>query len=69
MKYLLALLVSQALAQSPAPPPSPEMQALQNRVMQELNVSLQCSANNIALAEENKKLKERIEEKAKPDAK
>jgi predicted RNA-binding Zn ribbon-like protein len=56
---LLVLLATPALAQQPAPPP--EMQALQGRVMQEINANLQCSAATIVLQADNAKLKAEIE--------
>ena len=50
---------------------SPEMQALQTRVMQEINSNLQCSAANINIQQELAKLKAELEalKGDKPNAK
>ena len=56
---LVAFTAAQALAQQ-QPAPSPEIQALQARIMQEVSGSLQCSAIAIELREANAKLKAEI---------
>lgn len=58
--FALVLLATPALAQQ-QPAPSPEVQALQARVMQEINGNLQCSTAAITLQGENAKLKAEIE--------
>lgn len=74
MRFLIAaiaMLATPALAQ-----PTPETQALQAKLMQELNAALQCSAMAITLQQqlataqsEVKRLTEKYEPKEKPDAK
>lgn len=57
---LLSLIAAfPALAQQQ---PSAEIQALQAKLMAELNASLQCGTQAIQLAQDNAKLKARIEE-------
>ena len=55
LSLLLSLIVSPSLAQQQ--PASPEMQAMQARVMQEINGNLQCSAASIALQQEIARLR------------
>lgn len=61
MRLLIAFLLftAPALAQQP---PSPEIQALHAKLMQELNANLQCTSVAISLQTEIAKLKARIEE-------
>lgn len=56
----IALLAMPANAQQP-PQPTAEVQALQNRIMQEINAAIQCTTQAIALGQENSKLKAEIE--------
>lgn len=62
---LLSLLTTPALAQQP---PTPEVQALLQRIQQEVQGSINCSIGVVTLQQENAKLKKEIEElKAKGD--
>lgn len=54
LAFALTLLASSALAQQA---PTPQVQALSDRVMQEINTSLACSGNLIAAQQEITKLK------------
>lgn len=68
MKYLIAaflLLATSALAQQP-PPPTPEVQALQGKLMQEINANLQCTTAAIGLQAENVRLKAELDALKEP---
>lgn len=65
---LLLLLTTSAFAQQPQQPPTPEVQALLQRIQQEVQGSINCSIGVATLQQENAKLKKEIEElKAKGD--
>lgn len=59
------LLATPALAQQP-PPPTPEVQALQGKLMQEINSNLQCTTAAITLQAENAKLKAELDALKEP---
>lgn len=63
MRSIMALLVSStvALAQPATPTASADIQALQARILQEINASLQCTAQVITLQQEIAKLKADLE--------
>jgi len=68
MKFLalvFLLLTSPALAQQ-APPPSPEMQAMQSEVMQQLNAKLQCTMQAITLQQQVEKLQAELKALKEP---
>lgn len=56
---LLALSATPALAQEP----TPQVRALSERVMQELNTALTCTANVIALQDKIKELEAKLQPK------
>lgn len=60
--FILAFTTSAFAQQQPLP----EVQALQSRVMAEINSNLQCTTSVITLQQENAKLKAEIEELKKP---
>lgn len=61
---LVALAVATA-SQAQQPAPTPEVVALSNKVMAELNAGLQCAANVVKLEAEVKDLKAKLAEKEK----
>lgn len=68
IKLILALLISSAWAQQQ--PPTPETQALQTKLMQEINSNLQCTTSLITMQQQVQKLTDEIKElKEKANAK
>ena len=64
LSALLMLITTSSLAQQQTQ--APEVQALQAKLMQELNASLQCTTQAIALQQENTKLKAELDALKKP---
>lgn len=57
---LASLLLLNASANAQQPPPSPEVQAIGNRLLQEIQTGIQCSANAITLQQELEKARAEI---------